>query len=67
MVAEGIEEQSQLTTLEEMGCEMAQGFLLGRPSPPDGIRDLVAGSAARPTDGVPEIPVANGRTPSLVP
>ena len=33
VIAEGIEEQSQLTTLEEMGCEMAQGFLMGSPAP----------------------------------
>ena len=32
VVAEGIEEQGQMTTLEEMGCEMAQGFLIGKPS-----------------------------------
>ena len=31
VVAEGIEQQSQMTMLEEMGCEMAQGFLMGRP------------------------------------
>src|SRR5204862_4758178 len=33
VVAEGIEAQSQMTTLREMGCEMAQGFLVGKPSP----------------------------------
>ncbi len=41
VVAEGIETQSQLTTLEEMGCKMAQGFLLGKPSPADAIGNLL--------------------------
>jgi diguanylate cyclase (GGDEF)-like protein len=33
VIAEGIEANGQLTTIQEMGCEMAQGFLIGRPSP----------------------------------
>ena len=41
MVAEGIETQSQLTTLEEMGCKMAQGFLLGEPSPAEAVGSLL--------------------------
>jgi diguanylate cyclase (GGDEF)-like protein len=32
VVAEGIEDQGQMTVLEQMGCELAQGFLMGRPS-----------------------------------
>jgi diguanylate cyclase (GGDEF)-like protein len=47
VVAEGIEEQGQMTTLEEMGCEMAQGFLLGRPSPAEVIGSLLRPHAAR--------------------
>ncbi len=31
-------------TLEEMGCEMAQGFLLGQPGPPGDIEALLAHS-----------------------
>ncbi len=41
VVAEGIEDQAQLHALEGMGCEMGQGYLLGRPSPPQGIEALV--------------------------
>ncbi len=37
VIAEGIEEQSQLTTLEDMGCKTAQGFLLGKPSPAEAV------------------------------
>jgi diguanylate cyclase (GGDEF)-like protein len=42
VVAEGIEEHEQRTTLEEMGCEMAQGFLLGHPGAPGDIEALLA-------------------------
>jgi diguanylate cyclase (GGDEF)-like protein len=48
VVAEGVEEQSQLIAIEEMGCEMCQGFLMARPGPPEAICGLRAsrGSAA---------------------
>ena len=35
VVAEGVETQSQAQILLEMGCDMAQGFLLGRPTSAD--------------------------------
>jgi diguanylate cyclase (GGDEF)-like protein len=41
VVAEGIEEHSQRATLEEMGCEMAQGYLLGLPGSAAEIERLV--------------------------
>ena len=41
VVAEGIEQQSQMTTLEEMGCEMAQGFLIAKPSRAEMIEGLL--------------------------
>jgi len=41
VVAEGIEERVQRLMLEEMGCEMAQGFLLGHPSPAQDIERLL--------------------------
>jgi diguanylate cyclase (GGDEF)-like protein len=37
VVAEGIEDESTLTTVGDMGCEQAQGYLMCRPLPPDGI------------------------------
>jgi diguanylate cyclase (GGDEF)-like protein/PAS domain S-box-containing protein len=43
VVAEGIEAQSQMTTLHEMGCEMAQGFLMGKPSPAEVAESLIGG------------------------
>jgi EAL domain-containing protein (putative c-di-GMP-specific phosphodiesterase class I) len=33
-VAEGVESEDVLTALGEMGCDVAQGFLIGRPMPP---------------------------------
>jgi len=41
VVAEGIEERAQMATLEEMGCEMAQGFLMGTPGPPEVIKRMI--------------------------
>jgi diguanylate cyclase (GGDEF)-like protein len=35
IVAEGVEESAQAETLRTLGCEYLQGFLLGRPMPPD--------------------------------
>jgi EAL domain-containing protein (putative c-di-GMP-specific phosphodiesterase class I) len=32
-VAEGIEEPRQLEALRRIGCDLGQGFLLGRPAP----------------------------------
>jgi diguanylate cyclase (GGDEF)-like protein len=51
VVAEGIEDQSQMATLQAMGCEMAQGFLMARPGPPELIEGLLRPRAARRTAG----------------
>jgi diguanylate cyclase (GGDEF)-like protein len=47
VIAEGIEEQSQMDALKAMGCEMGQGFLLGKPSPAEVIKSLLGPTAAR--------------------
>ncbi len=41
VIAEGIETESQLTQLREMGCESGQGFHLSRPMDPDQIEALL--------------------------
>ena len=41
-VAEGLETPTQLETLRTLGCDFAQGFLLGRPLPADAIGEFPA-------------------------
>jgi EAL domain-containing protein (putative c-di-GMP-specific phosphodiesterase class I) len=41
VTAEGIEDQTQLTALEEMGCQLGQGFYLDRPMPADAMNQLL--------------------------
>ena len=66
VVAEGIEEENQLSRLGAMGCEMGQGFFLGRPSSPEDITALLNPTPARPS-GIPEIQVVERRRRTLVP
>ncbi len=40
VVAEGIEDKSQMAALEALHCEMGQGFLLGMPSSPEEIKGM---------------------------
>jgi diguanylate cyclase (GGDEF)-like protein len=42
VVAEGIERPGQRASLEQMGCEIAQGFLLGRPSSAERVAALLS-------------------------
>jgi len=41
-VAEGLETPTQLETLRTLGCDFAQGFLLGRPLPAEAIGEFPA-------------------------
>ena len=41
VVAEGVETPSQADALAAMGCELAQGFLLARPMPPEAFDKLL--------------------------
>jgi EAL domain-containing protein (putative c-di-GMP-specific phosphodiesterase class I) len=42
VTAEWVEEEAQLAFLAERGCDLAQGYLLGRPQPAAGIDRLLA-------------------------
>ena len=47
VVAEGVEQEAQLTQLRELGCHGVQGFLLGRPLLAEESRALVAAVAGQ--------------------
>ena len=42
VVAEGIEEPAQLSALEEIGCELAQGLFMAKPCRPEAIDNLLS-------------------------
>ena len=41
VVAEGVETQAQYDCLHQLGCGVAQGYLLHRPAPPETVDDLL--------------------------
>ena len=48
IIAEGVETPSELAALRALGVGKAQGYLLGRPMPLDGARQLFVEDPARP-------------------
>jgi len=53
VIAEGVEDEDQLLVLQEMGCESAQGFLLGRPGDARAVLAQLIRQAANPPVGTP--------------
>ena len=41
VISEGVEEEAQIATLKEIGCDYIQGFVWGRPLPADQADELV--------------------------
>jgi diguanylate cyclase (GGDEF)-like protein/PAS domain S-box-containing protein len=64
VVAEGIETDSQLGQLRDMGCSLGQGYLLARPMAPTDVSSLLSGCEAPPAPpalhgpAVPALPPA---------
>jgi diguanylate cyclase (GGDEF)-like protein len=53
VIAEGIETDGQMSAIQEMGCEMAQGFLMGRPGPAEMLENLTWPELQPPAVGSP--------------
>lgn len=47
VVAEGVEEPQELELLRQMGCHCVQGYLVGRPTPPDQVPGSIPTPIAR--------------------
>ena len=65
VVAEGVEQWSQLGRLRTLGCEFAQGFYFARPLDPASIESLLA--HGRVLSGDPDVdPTLIGLNPGRV-
>jgi len=47
VTAEGIETRRQFCLLRDIGCDLAQGYLLGRPAPPSDLAAIILGNFAK--------------------
>jgi EAL domain-containing protein (putative c-di-GMP-specific phosphodiesterase class I) len=45
VVAEGVEDESIRQILQEMGCDLLQGFHISKPLPHDGFREWLSHAA----------------------
>jgi diguanylate cyclase (GGDEF)-like protein/PAS domain S-box-containing protein len=54
VVAEGVEEEAQLDILKSQGCDIIQGFLFGRPVPPEEVFETLKLGAERTTSDQPQ-------------
>jgi EAL domain-containing protein (putative c-di-GMP-specific phosphodiesterase class I) len=58
VIAEGIEENHQLSRLRDMGCGSGQGFLLARPQTSESIEVLLAAPMPLPHNGLAAAPAS---------
>jgi EAL domain-containing protein (putative c-di-GMP-specific phosphodiesterase class I)/GGDEF domain-containing protein len=52
ITAEGVESPTALALLRGMGCDMAQGYLIGRPAPLEALLEQLGGSGADASSAV---------------
>ena len=43
VISEGVEQEEQLAALRSIGCDLIQGFIWGKPLPPEDVTELVMG------------------------
>jgi EAL domain-containing protein (putative c-di-GMP-specific phosphodiesterase class I) len=67
VVAEGVENGSQLSELQRLGCDYGQGYLFARPLPPEEITPLLVAPAGGSPPLAAAAPAANGATPGQLP
>jgi diguanylate cyclase (GGDEF)-like protein/PAS domain S-box-containing protein len=72
VVAEGVENDAQLTALRELDVDLAQGYLFSRPVAADAVAALVAPAGQRPVVALPDQRAAvrrplTGRRPLTAP
>jgi len=66
MVAEGVEDVGTLGVLRDLGCDLVQGWHVGRPMPGEAFEVLVAQQLSRGRDMVGQAQVARVTGPSLL-
>lgn len=47
VIAEGVETEEQLRVIKGLGCQRVQGYLIGRPSSPDGLSHMLGGRVGK--------------------
>jgi EAL domain-containing protein (putative c-di-GMP-specific phosphodiesterase class I) len=53
VVAEGVEDARALTLLQHHGCDLVQGFHLGRPVPPEALLEQLRNATPHPPTPTP--------------
>ncbi len=53
VVTEGVETAAQASFLREVGCDLLQGYLLGRPQPPQEITAQLNVAVLAPAGAIP--------------
>jgi len=63
VTAEGVETPDQVTQVRRLGCDAAQGYLIGRPSPGSSVEALLAEGTFGERESVPDPEVQPKKKP----